>query len=352
MQRRAVLICGGVAVVVVVAAIVAFVLSRNGSDRSGRATAAQPLPEPVEHGLLLVRDLQLLLRDMTTGVEYEIKKRPTADTYYAFPRWKPDGAKIAYVIAAQVSTAGQNVGSDVAVSNVDGSNEQIVFTHEKAGTTVEGIDWTPDGQGLYLTIIEPEIRDGRFVGSTMRLDRLDLASGTRTPVAQGAAYPTAARDGSRIAYLTYTGGDRPAGMWTARPDGTDARLIVPLGSDIAGLRAPRFSPDSQTLAFGAVETADANQLASQTCGSGRRWPWQPPVASAHGPPVDLWRVAADGTKLQKLDDLNEDDPSVAWSPDGSTVAAIGTCGLFLFPLNEGRAEKVAPGALLSQMDWR
>jgi Tol biopolymer transport system component len=352
MQRRVVLIGGVAAVVVVAVAIAAFVMDRNGVDDTERAPAAQPLTEQREHGLLLVRDLQLLLRDMTTGVEYEIKKRPTADTYYAFPRWKPDGSQIAYVIAAQVGAAGQNVGSDVAVSNTDGSDERIVFTHEKPGTTVEGIDWSPDGQALYLTIIEPEIRDGRFVGSTMRLDRLDLASSARTPIAQGAAYPSVAPDGSRIAYLTYSGGDRPPGMWTARPDGSDARLIVPLGEGIVGLRAPRFSPDSQSLAFGAVEQADANLLAAATCGSGTRWPWQPRVASAHGPPVDLWMIAANGTGQRRLEDLNEDDPSVAWSPDGSTVAAIGTCGLFLYPLNEGRAEKIAPGALLSQMDWR
>ncbi|MGE0545115.1 MAG: TolB family protein [Dehalococcoidia bacterium] len=352
MQRRVVLIGGGVAMLVAAAAIAVFLINRNEDSTTGQTPPAQPLTERREHGLLLVRNLQLLLRDMTTGVEYEIKKRPTADTYYAYPRWKPDGSQIAYVIAAQIGAAGQNVGSDVAVSNTDGSDERIVFTHEKPGTTVEGIDWSPDGQALYLTIIEPEIRDGRFVGSTMRLDRLDLASGGRTTIAEGAAYPTVAPDGSRIAYLTYSGGDRPPGMWTARPDGSDARLIVPLGADIAGLRAPRFSPDSQSLAFGAVETADANLMAAVTCGSGSRWPWQPPVASAHGPPVDLWMVAADGTGLRKLEDLNEDDPSVAWSPDGSTVAALGTCGLFLFPLDEGRAEKIAPGALLSQMDWR
>jgi Tol biopolymer transport system component len=256
------------------------------------------------------------------------------------------------VIAAQVGGAGQNVGSDVAVSNVDGSNERIVFTHEKPGTTIEGIDWSPDGQSLYLSIIEPEIRDGRFAGSTMRLDRLEVASGARTTITQGAAYPTVARDGSRIAYLTYSGGERPAGLWTARPDGSDARLIVPLGESIVGFRAPRFSPDSQQLAFGAVEAADANLMASTICGSGSRWPWQPRVASAHGPPVDLWIVAADGSGLRRLDDLNEDDPSVAWSPDGSSIAAIGTCGLFVRPLNGDRAEKVAPGALLSQMDWR
>lgn len=350
MQRRVALIGGVVAVLALVAS--AGACGNGGNDESARAPTAQPLTAPVEHGLLLVRDLQLLLRDMSTGVEYEIKRRPTADTYYAFPRWKPDGSQIAYVIAAQVGGAGQNVGSDVAVSNVDGSNERIVFTHEKPGTTVEGIDWSPDGQTLYLTIIEPEIRDGRFTGSTMRLDRLEVASGARTTIAQGAAYPTVARDGSRIAYLIYSGGDRPAGLWTARPDGSDARLIVPLGESIVGFRAPRFSPDSGHLAFGGVEAADSNLMASTICGSGSRWPWQPRIASAHGPPVDLWIVAADGTGLRKLEDLNEDDPSVAWSPDGSSIAAIGTCGLFVRSLNGDRAEKVAPGALLSQMDWR
>jgi hypothetical protein len=63
-------------------------------------------------------------------------------------------------------------------------------------------------------------------------------------------------------------------------------------------------------------------------------------------------IGIDGTNLRRLADLNEDDPSVAWSPEGSPLAVVGTCGLYLLPLAEGPADKVAPGALLSQMDWR
>lgn len=351
-MHRIAVVLGGLAVLIAAGVLAAALLQReDDGDRFVSAPETQPLTEAVDRGLLLVRDQQLLVRDMSDGVEYEIKKRPTADSYYAYPRWRPGGDRIAYVIAAQVSAAGRDWGSDVAVSDADGGNERVVFTHEKQGTTIEGIDWSADGQALYLSIIEPEIRDGRFFGSTMRLQRLDLAGGDRTTIVEGAAYPTVAPDGGRIAYITYSGGERPAGLWTARPDGSDARLIVPLGDVIAGFRAPRFSPDGTMLAFGAVDAAEANQMAS-VCSSGGRLPWQPPVARAHGSPVDIWTVGADGSGLRKVSDLSEDDPSVAWAPDGSQLAVVGACGLYLLSLDGGNANKVAPGALLSQMDWR
>jgi dipeptidyl aminopeptidase/acylaminoacyl peptidase len=346
-------VIAGVVVVLLVAAgiVAAVVLTRDDESRFVNAPRAQPIVGTVEHGLLLVRDQQLLVRDMDSGIEYEIARRPTADSYYAHPRWSPDGTRIAYVIAAQVAVSGGDWGSDVAISATDGSDERIVFKHETMGTTIEGLAWAPDGRALYLGVLESDIRDGRFYGSTLRLQRLDLDTGRRTTLAEGGAYPTVAPDGSRIAYLTYSGADGPGGLWTARPDGSDKRLILPLGDPIAGLRAPRFSPDGRVLAFGAVHVADAN-LPPVVCGTTSRLPWQPRVASAHGPPVDIWAIDGDGNNLRRIADLREDDPTVAWSPDGSMLAVIGTCGLYELSSGGGGTQRIGQGALLSQMDWR
>jgi hypothetical protein len=81
-------------------------------------------------------------------------------------------------------------------------------------------------------------------------------------------------------------------------------------------------------------------------------PWQPRTAEAHGPPVDLWTVSLDGSDLARVADLNADDPALAWSPDGSAVAAIDTCRLSLVHLDETGTERLGPGAYLSQIDWR
>lgn len=101
-----------------------------------------------------------------------------------------------------------------------------------------------------------------------------------------------------------------------------------------------------------MEADDADLIAATTCGNTSRRPWQTRIAAAHGPPVDIWTTGADGTDLRKLADLDEDDPSVGWLPEGWPLAVVGTCGLHLLPLSEDAVDKIAPGALLSQMDWR
>jgi dipeptidyl aminopeptidase/acylaminoacyl peptidase len=317
-------------------------------------TTGSPATGPApDRGLLLVRERLLLVRDMVNGREYVLRGAGPG-TQYAYPRWSPDGKRIAYVI--QTPATGQrdlNWGGNVAISAADGSDERLVFERAGPGTTIEGLAWTADGSGLLLGINEQEIKDGRFLGSHLRLERLDLAGGRRTVLAEDAAYPAAAPDGSRIAFLSYSREGGPDGLWTARPDGSDRRLLVRSGDGqaFAGLRWPRWSPDGRLIAFGGIDAASAG-LPPPVCPSGFRWPWQPRVAEAHGPPVDVWVVATGGGAPERLAELHEDDPYLAWSPDGGALAALGACGLYRVPAAGGTAEKVGQGAVLAQIDWR
>jgi Tol biopolymer transport system component len=312
-------------------------------------------PAPREgHGLLVVRDRQLLVRDMTSGTEREIRRAPPG-AFYAYPRWSPDGARIAYVVTTLPTGApNEDWGSNVAVSAADGTDEQLVFQRGQSGTQVEGIEWTADGAGLYLGILEQEMRGGLPAGSKLALDRLDLASGARTTIAGDAAYPTAAPGGGRIAFLTFGNDGRPGGLWTARPDGTDRTLLLRAanpGDRFAGLRWPRFSPDGSSIAFGAVEAANAD-LSPPACRTGLHWPWQPRIAAAHGPPIDIWLITSSGGEPRKVADLREDDPYLAWSPDGTAMAVIATCGLYRLSLGSEEPQKIGPGGTQLQIDWR
>ena len=132
--------------------------------------------------------------------------------------------------------------------------------------------------------------------------------------------------------------------------GTDQRLLVPVPERFAGLRWPRFSPDGKRIGFGAVEPSAASFLAPECREGARRW-WQPRVAAAHGPPIDLWSIPADGGTPEKLADLGEDDPAIVWSPDGSTIAVIAGCGLYTLPMG-GVPQRIDRGAWYSQIDWR
>jgi Tol biopolymer transport system component len=331
---------------------------QNGSD--GRSTEGSEPPvgwqppadaTPPGRGLLIARDHGLVLRDVSDGAERVLI--PAAQgTAIAYPRWSPDGRQIAYVVKTFPTVdPAKDWGGDIVVSSSAGDEPRTVYRHRTPGTQVEGIAWSADGAGLYLALIEPVIANGRPTPGTLRLDRLDLASGARTTVVEGAAYPDASPDGRSIAYLTYSSGLESGGLWVARPDGSERRRTLTVPGRFAGLRAPRFSPDSSRLAFGAIAAEDAS-LPPVVCPSGRRLPWQPRTAEAHGPPVDLWTVALDGSGLALLADLDADDPALAWSPDGSAVAAIDTCRLSVVQLTGSDTTRIGPGAYLSQIDWR
>src|SRR5688500_2253566 len=97
--------------------------------------------------------------------------------------------------------------------NADGlGDEQIVFRRPASGVRVEGMAWTPDGASLYVSLMETTIKDGRFLGQTLNLERLDIATGERRVVVPDAAYPSVSPDGSLIAFITFSSADDPGGL--------------------------------------------------------------------------------------------------------------------------------------------
>ena len=304
-----------------------------------------------DRGLLLPRDQRLLLRDMSDGKEY-VFKRAVADAYYANPRWSPDGKQVAYVQEVQYSGApGQHWGSDIALSATDGSGERILLKRPQPGFQVQGIDWAPDGTALYAGISETTFKDGRFLGQTVQLERIDVATGARTTLVPEGTQPSVARDGSRIAYITFGAGDQPGGLWTARHNGADRKLLLALDAKFAVIATPRFSPDSQTIAFAAATFASGGEQ-QPSRGLAWRWPWQAREASAHGLPMDIWTMPAGGGEPRRLTTLLEDEPSPAWSPDGTQLAIVATGGLYQMPAAGGEPRKIGLGGTTVQIDWR
>lgn len=110
------------------------------------------------------------------------------------------------------------------------------------------------------------------------------------PEKAGAAFPGV---NGRIAY------DGPGGIWTARPDGTDARLVIPEGPARESATAPVFSPDGRRIAFQANPVRDGQSRAR-----------------------DIFVANADGTGVVALTDAPGDDAQPTFSPDGGRVAFV------------------------------
>ena len=75
------------------------------------------------------------------------------------------------------------------------------------------------------------------------------------------------------------------------------------------------------------------------------------MAEAHGEPWGVWTVRPDGGDLRTASPLQEDEPLVAWSPDGATLAVQGAGGLWLVDMR-GATEprRIADGAI-GAIDW-
>ena len=100
-----------------------------------------------------------------------------------------------------------------------------------------------------------------------------------------------------------------------------------------------WSPDGEWLAWGA---ADPTVLAP---GGGLR----AAAAATHPFLQDVWVVKRDGSSLHRLADIGESQPSLAWSPDGVYVYALGSTNFWRLKLADGAKEIIGAGSPNGQL---
>lgn len=322
----------------------------GGSNKAGSATGGRGA---ADGRIVLVRDQRLLVRS-ANGEERQLTRTPP-NTFPSFPVWSPDGRRIAYV-QATIFTGQPNTdwGGDIYVIDAAGGDPQLAWKHDQPGAQVQGLAWTPDGNALLMGYQLTLIKDGRYQGQILRIDRLDLASGKTTPVVSDATLPSLTRDGSRMAFLR-TDDTGSGGLFVAAADGSGARMVVELGGRVLAIFGPRIAPDGGAIAFAAVvgqALAPVRQPRSGLGAALHKLLPQPRPAAAHGLPMDVWKVVvADGT-LTRLSNLNEDEPYPAWFPDGKRIIFFATGGLYEMGADGSNLKKIAPGSFGGQADVR
>jgi Tol biopolymer transport system component len=200
--------------------------------------------------------------------------------------------------------------------------------------------WTSDGRGLIY-----DVTTGAARGYSIEQATLDGSA--RRTLERDAGMPALSPDGSLLAFVRL--GD-PDALVVRPMAGGGGRAVVP-ADEFFGISHPRFSPDGRRIAFlgigGPIEpipTPPINPLSRLRPGA--------TDADAHGIPWDPWVVNLDGSGLRRVAGFSGDDPTVAWSPDGSSLAILGGDGLWLVPADGGGDPLLIGPGSYGGLDWR
>jgi len=178
----------------------------------------------------------LRLRDLASGADRLLPGTTSADYN---PRWSPDGAALAFVRGDEHS---------LYVVGVDGQNLRRLAT---SADYVLG--WSPDVAALLFSaaaqggeqVKRLAIAQGAASGAAANLLLLESKG------AQAALSP----DGQWIAYVAHVLGQPNGGLYLARLDGSQRRLLAQLDDNV--LSSPAWSPDGQWL---AASVGDLSQM--------------------------------------------------------------------------------------------
>jgi len=307
-------------------------------------------------------------------------------TEHFFPRWAPDGSRLAYT-----SRKGQGRLPSLFVSSADGKSEEEIPTN---GTFSGNVAWSPNGRELlFAGFVPPDGQAGIFrlpldsrqvaplhlgerlgrehEGAFVNLQWLPLAQRLlfqRLAGAASAEIYTMDSDGRQVERVA----EVPTSYWTwPSPDarlvayrqGQDLKLLTladktsvtlatfPEGTDVSG---PAWSPDARGIAFSDTRRLQvlspidrtSRALVEAPAGSalgGTAWfsgiAWSPDgrliayllreVPAKTGPRSGLWVVPAAGGTPRRAAVAPDSHPllsDVTWHPSGTKIFATGGTG--------------------------
>jgi len=272
--------------------------------------------------------------------------------------WSPDGQRVIFAQFWRRPNE-RSSGADLMVANADGSDAHPFAERDAANSVLETPEWMPSG-AVYYTV--RTVANGR---ETQAIVRRRSVSDPPETLVENAYDPAVSSDESTLVYVRSTRAGQTMFKKTIGDTGDGCELI----SDqvFQYLSLPRISPDGKRLAFGG--SGEPNMQPAGCGGDPRTKPSAagpglppvldlaasllapPEVAYAHGLPADVYSITLDGGEMTRLADIKDDDPTVAWAPDGTKLAIFGVGALYVVDGRGGPTSKLVDQGGYGGLDW-
>jgi Tol biopolymer transport system component len=295
------------------------------------ASSRQPLP--VGGRLVLPTDEGLVVFDLNSRQPATIVGISSGQVVSS-AAWSPDATSIAYGLFHRREGDLASV-SEIYVVGADGSHARLLAERDRPGVILDNPVWGPSGEEIYFAYF------GQASGRPVRrVERVSLADGQRATVVEDGYAPAVSPDGSSLLFLR----DERAGpsLWVASLAGGDPTMILPPGQYPA-LSGPRFSPDGSKVAAAVVNVGQAR--------SDPVFGMLFSTAYAHGDPWDIWTFDLRDRNARRLTQIDADEPSPAWSPDGRHIAFWGGKGLHIVAADGSQLYQVLDEGGYGTIDW-
>jgi Tol biopolymer transport system component len=288
----------------------------------------------------------VLLTNVASGAEDSIPVLPPVGIN-GHAAWSPDRTRLA--ISRFARRPGERLGgSDILVLPAAGGEALPVAEHAQDGALLGALAWLPDSAGIYYDALPAS---GDPMSMQIVYSPLDASAGGPRVVGNG-GWPAVSPDGRLLAYVRPSSHSGYLSELVVRELASGSeRVLVPMDS-LVQVTSPRFSPDGNEIAFvGSDLPAQAligpgrarGLLGSDLFAKG---------VMSHGPPGDVYVVSVSGGTPYRMTSFEEDDPTLAWSPDGYWLAMLAGGGLYLMPRDLSQGPHLLAKGGFGGIDWR